>query len=132
MSERGTKKRVVLGVGERAKRYDLGFPRLGAVYVVGADEAAEAAAAHRVVGALVTGNVRQIVVAARELRSVAPAAFIAALDPGFTDPAIVDAVLRGAGVDAYDASWLRLQPKLADGLKPTTARRQVVRTRRLH
>jgi hypothetical protein len=124
MSKPGRIQRVVLGVGERARKYDLGFPRVRPVYADG-HEAARVARECRLAGALVTGeHIAEIVRIVRSIRAAAPTACIAVLDPCFMEPGNAD-VMLAAGVSLCATSWLALQQAFGAGLRakpprPTT------------
>lgn len=107
-------KRVVLGVGERARRYDLRFPRVRPVYVNTVEDAAVVASQVRVVGAVITGRAEEVVQAARVLRRAAPAAHVVAVGPSLRD---VERELQGAGVLEVGSSWLVVVSSLAQAIK---------------
>lgn len=124
-------KRVVLGVGARARKYDLDFPRLKAVYV-DADEAPRLARLYPVAGVVVTGeSLDEVVTCVRALRAeIDGTACIAVIDPRFLCAA---EELREAGATMCCASWMGVQASFADEVRQAEIAIDPVRPpRRLH
>ena len=93
-----------MGVGTRARRYDLDFPRAKAVYVE-TDEAPRMARAYPVAGAIVTGdNLAEVLTCVRQLRAqLGPEACIAVVDRNFLG---AKDELVAAGATLCGGSWL--------------------------
>jgi len=105
-------KRVVIGVGQRARRYDLRFPRVRPVYVESAVEVAAVAGSARVVAAVLTGPPAEAVRAASVLRDLAPDAFVVGV--GLVD---AEEELLEAGVRLVASTWLMVVGRLAQVLR---------------
>lgn len=122
MSLRGVARRVVLGIGPRAEKYDLAFPRVRPVYIKDMDDGARMARAYPVAAVVISGgSLDQVVTCARELRSaVDPSACIAVIDPNFLGS---ETALQAAGVNLYGRSWMHVQKALAIGIKLARPRR---------
>lgn len=107
-------KRVVLGVGQRARRYDLRFPRVRPVYVDDAVEVQTMASVCRVVGAVLTGPAAVAVQAARVLKALAPRAYVVGVGIGLVE---AEEELREEGVAQVAGTWLMVVGSLATAVR---------------
>lgn len=124
-----------MGVGERAKRYDLDFPRAKAVYVE-TDDAPRLARAYLVAGAIVTGDsLPEVLNCVRQLRAqLGPEACIAVVDRDFLG---AKDELVAAGATLCGGSWLAVQEPFGAAIrsaKPKTPELKpvLIPRRRLH
>lgn len=124
--------RVVLGVGERAAKYDLRYPRTVALYAADEDEAQRLATGRVVAGAVVAGRAdvelaRRVLTLREAFGPTPPIAVVA--DALFADWA---ELLRRAGATVCGESWLGVQPSFGEAIAALAIPSRARDPRRLH